>query len=116
MTSTIEARKAALVADAQRLADRQPEAGERALLRRFIAELYEHALGPSRDDGRTSLEQHARPAHRGDRGFFQERRAAVEAMQQYFHGFCMLSMFPAKRVGSGACASFATGCPARAEV
>ena len=79
-------------------------------------ELYEHALGPSRDDGRTSLDQHARPAHRGDRGFFQERRAAVEAMQQYFHGFCMLSMFPAKRVGSGACASFATGCPARAEV
>ncbi len=42
MTSTIEARKAALVRDAQRLADQRTEAAERAPLHRFIAELYQH--------------------------------------------------------------------------
>jgi glutamate dehydrogenase len=43
VTSTIEAQKAALVGDAQLLATRQTEAAERALLQRFIAQLYEHA-------------------------------------------------------------------------
>ncbi len=42
MTGTIEAQKAALVRDAQALADQQTKAAERAPLRRFIAELYEH--------------------------------------------------------------------------
>ncbi len=43
MTGTIEAQKAALVGDAQILADQQTEAAEHAALHRFIAELYEHA-------------------------------------------------------------------------
>ena len=42
MTGTIEAQKAALVRDAQALADQQAEAAKRAPLHRFIAELYEH--------------------------------------------------------------------------
>ena len=42
MPVTIEAEKAALIAEAQLLADRQAGA-ERASLQRFIAELYEHA-------------------------------------------------------------------------
>jgi len=42
VTGTIEAKTAALVRDAQILADRQTKAAERAPLRRFIAELYEH--------------------------------------------------------------------------
>ena len=43
MTSTIEAQKAALVGDAQRLADQRAESAEGALLQRFIAEFYENA-------------------------------------------------------------------------
>ncbi len=43
MTSTIEAQKAALVGEAQLLAEERTEAAERALLHRFIAEFYEHA-------------------------------------------------------------------------
>ena len=42
MTGTIEATTAGLVRDAQILADKQTEAAERAPVRRFIAELYEH--------------------------------------------------------------------------
>jgi glutamate dehydrogenase len=42
VTGTIEAKTAALVRDAQILADQQTKAAERAPLRRFIAELYEH--------------------------------------------------------------------------
>ncbi len=42
MTSTSEATKAALVGEAQRLADQQAEAAQRALLPRFIAEFYQH--------------------------------------------------------------------------
>jgi len=42
VTGTIEAQKAALVRDAQILADQKAEAAERAPLQRFIAELYEH--------------------------------------------------------------------------
>src|SRR5690348_5491050 len=42
VTNTIEAQKAALVGEAQMLADRQVPTSERALLRRFIAKLYEH--------------------------------------------------------------------------
>jgi hypothetical protein len=47
VTSTIEAQKAAVVRAAQSrvdqdLPDRKTEPGERALLHRFIAELYEH--------------------------------------------------------------------------
>jgi len=42
VTSTIEAHKASLVRDALILASEATEASERALLHRFIAELYEH--------------------------------------------------------------------------
>ena len=42
VTGTIEAQTAALVRDAQALADQQTEGEERAPLRRFIAELYQH--------------------------------------------------------------------------
>src|SRR5437764_1624468 len=41
--STIEARKAALVGEAQQLAGREGAVPTSALLRRFIAEFYEHA-------------------------------------------------------------------------
>ncbi|HEV8678524.1 MAG TPA: NAD-glutamate dehydrogenase, partial [Stellaceae bacterium] len=43
MTDPIDATKAALVGEAQILAETQGEAAERALLPRFIADLYEHA-------------------------------------------------------------------------
>jgi glutamate dehydrogenase len=42
VTGTIEVKTSALVREAQALADRQTKAVERAPLRRFIAELYEH--------------------------------------------------------------------------
>jgi glutamate dehydrogenase len=42
VTSTIEAQKAALIRDAQNVADRETEAGERTQLHSFIAEFYRH--------------------------------------------------------------------------
>ncbi len=42
MTSTIEAKKAEFVSDAQMLADQRTEAAEHGPLHRFIAELYQH--------------------------------------------------------------------------
>src|SRR5258708_29557516 len=42
VTGTIEAQKAGLIRDAQKLAGRQAETAERAALRRFVAALYQH--------------------------------------------------------------------------